>query len=91
MNRTGVWKTTVDELCSTPGGFQKNLETAFHLCERMNFLFLLEDADSLACHDANCKYHVAAMLQALNKTPCVVFLAANNSNLIPPQPPQPLR
>jgi SpoVK/Ycf46/Vps4 family AAA+-type ATPase len=84
MNRTSVWEPTVDGLCSTPGGFQKNLETALHRCERMNFLSLLEDPDSLACHDTNCKDHVAAMLQVLNRTLCVVFLTANNPGLIPP-------
>jgi hypothetical protein len=83
MNRTAVWETTLDELCSSAGGFQNGLETALNLCERMNFLFLLEDADSLACHDANCKDHVAAMLQVLNRTPCVVFLTANHIDLIP--------
>lgn len=84
MCQTSVYVTTSDELCNSPGGFQKGLQAALTICQRFQCLLLLEDADALTRRDANCKDHVAMVLQCINQYQGIMFLTASSVEAMPP-------
>jgi hypothetical protein len=84
MCQTSIYVTTSDELCNSPGGFQKGLQAALNICQGFQCIFLMEDADALTRRDANCKDHVAMVLSCINQYQGILFLTASSVEAMPP-------